>query len=163
MKEQQTKVAPIGQPTRHPAGFATGGAAGAAAGAVAGSLAGPVGTFVGGLAGGIIGARAGEEVSAAVNPAAEESYWRENYKTRPYVRQSDSFETYSSAYDVGYTGYGLHGTQGRSFDESESELSADYQRRGNNSLPWENARTAARDAWQRVEKRVPGEVDGNGY
>ena len=42
-------------------------------------------------------------------------------------------------------------------------ISRQHQRRGNNSLPWENARTAARDAWQRVEKRVPGEVDGNGY
>lgn len=86
----------------------------------------------------------------AVNPTAEEAYWRDAYRREPYYRAEFSYEDYSPAYRVGYTGpvrrYG-------EFDELEHALKDDFQRvRGRSRLRWEEAREATRAAWRRVTK-----------
>ena len=68
--------------------------AGLYAGAAIGSVVPGVGTVVGGVVGGIIGGvgagLAGKGIAEAVNPThideADNAYWRENYKTRPYAQ-----------------------------------------------------------------------------
>jgi hypothetical protein len=90
-------------------------------------------------------------VPPTVNPTAEEAYWREAFRSEPYVRPELTYDDYSPAYRVGYTGPVRR--QG-AFDEIESELKDDFQRvRGPSRLRWEEAREATRAAWRRVTDR----------
>lgn len=144
-------------------GVAGGVAGGAAAGAAIGGMTGPVGAAVGALAGAAVGALAGKGVANA-DPVEEDTYWRDNYASRPYVSGA-SYDEFGPAYRYGVDSYSKY--QGRSFDEVDADLSRDWGSiRGNSSLDWERARPAARDAWQRlsdrVERAVPGDSDRDG-
>jgi len=144
-------------------GVAGGVAGGAAAGAAIGGMTGPVGAAVGALAGAAVGALAGKGVANA-DPVAEDTYWRDNYSSRPYASGA-SYDEFGPAYRYGVDSYAKY--QGRSFDEVDADLSRDWgSTRGKSSLDWERARPAARDAWQRlsdrVERAVPGDSDRDG-
>jgi len=144
-------------------GVAGGVAGGAAAGAAIGGMTGPVGAAVGALAGAAVGALAGKGVANA-DPVEEDTYWRDNYASRPYVSGA-SYDEFGPAYRYGVDSYSKY--QGRSFDEVDADLSRDWgNTRGKSSLDWERARPAARDAWQRlsdrVERAVPGDSDRDG-
>ena len=153
----------------HPIGTGVGAAAGgiagaAAAGALAGTAVGPVGTVVGAVAGAVLGGLAGKGVAAAIDPAAEDEYWKDNYSSRPYAT-GGSYDDYGPAYRYGVDGYGQY--KGRKFDDVESELSRDWQRaRGSSNLTWDKAKHATRDSWQRVsdavERATPGDSDRDG-
>jgi len=67
------------EPGAHPIGTGIGATGGAVAGAAAGSIAGPIGAAVGGVVGAVVGGLAGHAAGEAVNPTAEEAFWRENY------------------------------------------------------------------------------------
>ena len=41
---------------------------------------------------------------AVFNPTAEEAYWRQVFKEAPYYKPHLSYDDYSPAYRVGYTG-----------------------------------------------------------
>jgi len=150
----------------HPVGTGLGAAAGgAAAGALAGTVAGPVGTVIGAVAGAVAGGVAGNKIAKAIDPTAEEAYWRENYSSRPYVTRGASFDEYGPAYRYGVDAYGRH--DGRSFEQAEPELMRDWDRvKGTSKLTWENAKHATRDAWQHVsdfvERATPGDSDRDG-
>lgn len=142
-------------------GVAGGVAGGAAAGAAAGGMTGPVGAVVGAAVGAAVGAIAGRKV----DPAVEDTYWRDNYSSRPYVTAGSSYDEYAPAYRYGADAYTRY--PNRSFDEVESELGRDWgTARGKSSLEWEHAKHASRDAWHRVsnavERAVPGDADGDG-
>jgi hypothetical protein len=95
-----------------------------------------------------------------LDPAEEDSYWRQHYSGRPYVAPGETYDSFESAYRTGYESYGNY--LGQSFDEVEDDLRQDYARRaGGSSLTWEKVREAARDAWQRVEDYTMGESDGD--
>ena len=126
-------------------------------------MTGPVGAAVGALAGAAVGALAGKGVANA-DPVEEDTYWRDNYASRPYVSGA-SYDEFGPAYRYGVDSYSKY--QGRSFDEVDADLSRDWgSTRGKSSLDWERARPAARDAWQRlsdrVERAVPGDSDRDG-
>ena len=146
-------------------GAAAGGLAGAAAaGAIAGTAVGPVGTVVGAVAGAVVGGLAGRGVAAAIDPEAEDAYWRDNYSSRPYAT-GGTYDDYGPAYRYGVDGYGQY--KGRKFDEVESELSRDWERaKGSSKLTWDNAKHATLDSWQRVsdaiERAAPGDSDRDG-
>jgi len=159
--------------TSHPAatsvGAVVGGAAGgiaggAAAGAAVGGMTGPVGAAVGAVVGAVAGALAGKGIASAVDPVAEDAYWRDNYSKRPYASGSN-YDEYRPAY-----GYGVEARTrypDRTFDEVESELGRDWNsKRGSSSLEWERAKHATRDAWQRasdtLERAIPGDSDRDG-
>lgn len=95
-------------------------------------------------------------VPPAINPTAEEAYWREAFRREPYYRSEFSYEDYGPAYRVGYTGpVRRHGE----FDELEGQLKDDFQQvRGRSRLRWEEAREAARAAWKRAKQ---GEREGH--
>ena len=87
----------------------------------------------------------------AINPTAEEAYWRQAFQREPYYRAEFSYEDYGPAYRVGYTApVRRHGE----FDQLETELAGDFQQvRGRSRLRWEDAREAARAAWRRATQR----------
>jgi phage tail tape-measure protein len=155
-----------GAPGAHPIGTGLGAAAGGvAAGALAGTVAGPVGTVLGAAIGAMAGGLAGKGIAEAIDPTAEETYWRDNFSSRPYVKGNGKFDDYGPAYRHGVDSYAR--SKGRSFEDAEPELKRDWERvRGNSSLSWENAKDASRDAWQRlsdaVERAVPGDSDRDG-
>ena len=116
-----------GAPGAHPVGTGVGAAAGGmAAGALAGTVAGPAGTLVGAVVGAVAGGLAGKGVAEAIDPTAEEAYWREHYSSRPYVPKDASFDDYGPAYRYGADSYGR--SNGRSFDQLEPDLKRDWER-----------------------------------
>ena len=150
-----------GAPGAHPVGTGLGAAGGAAAGAAIGAAAGPVGAVVGGAVGAVAGGLAGKGAAEAVNPTVEDAYWRENYASRPYVTPGTDYDTYAPAYKYGWESRGHF--IGSSFDDVESDLGREWERvKGKSSLGWDRAREAARDAWHRVERAIPGDADRDG-
>jgi len=148
-------------PGAHPVGTGIGAVGGATAGAAIGAVGGPVGAAVGLVAGAVVGGLAGKGVAEKIDPTVEDGYWKENYSKRPYVERNVAFETYQPAYRTGYEGYTRY--SGRKFEEVEPDLRRDYEKsKGNSNLTWDKARSATRDAWNRVEKALPGDADGDG-
>jgi hypothetical protein len=114
---------------------------------------------VGAVAGGLAGHAAGE----AVNPSVEDIYWRQAHIREPYYRKDFTYDDYGPAYRTGYEGAGRYSGQNRRFDDVEPELRGDYQRlKGKSRLAWEDAKAAARAAWDRVERALPGDADDDG-
>jgi phage tail tape-measure protein len=137
----------------HPVGTGLGAAAGgAAAGAAIGTVAGPLGTAIGAAAGAIVGGLAGKGVAEAIDPTAEDVYWRETYATRPYVTANTPYSTYEPAYRYGWEARDRY--PGQSWDQTEAELAqrwADTPYAG--TLGWDSASPAVRDAWDRATGR----------
>jgi hypothetical protein len=122
---------------------------GGASGAAVGSAAGPIGTFIGAAIGAIGGALGGDAIASSFDQAAEDSHWHNHYAKQPYVPQDARYEDYGPAYRYGATSYTR--LVGRDFDEVESDLSGGWaSARGESALHWEQAKHAARDAWQRL-------------
>lgn len=140
-----------GAPGAHPVGTGLGAAAGGmAAGAAVGTVAGPVGTAIGAAVGAVVGGLAGKGIAEMIDPTAEEAYWRENYDTQPYYSKGYTYDDYHPAYRTGWEGRGRY--EGRTFDEVERELEADYNRnRGTSKLGWGQNRNAARATWDRFD------------
>jgi hypothetical protein len=141
------------EPGSHPVGTGIGAAlGGAAAGAATGTVAGPVGTVVGGAIGAVVGGFAGKGVAEAIDPTQESAYWSENFSSRDYVDKDASFVDYGPAYGVGVSARGRY--PNRSFDDVQSQISTDWAaNRGASRLSWERARPAARDAWDRLDRK----------
>lgn len=150
-----------GAPGAHPVGTGVGAAGGAAAGAAVGAIAGPVGAAVGLVAGAVAGGLAGKGVAEKIDPTVEEAYWKNNYSKRPYVDRDTAYDTYRVAYQTGYQGRNQY--PGKTYDEVEADLRRDYEKsKGQANLTWDKAKHATRDAWNRVEKALPGDSDGDG-
>ena len=121
-----------------------------AAGAVAGSAAGPIGTAVGAAVGAVAGGLVGKGIAERVNPTAEHAYWRQNYKSRPYANTAKSYDELAPAYQYGWESRVRY--SGKRFDDIDSSLQNEWQNaRGACPLNWEQARPAARDAWDRID------------
>lgn len=152
--------------TSHPVGTGVGALlGGAAAGAAAGTAVGPVGTVIGAAVGAIAGGLVGKGVAAMIDPMAEDNYWRQNYRDRPYANLNATYDEYGPAYRFGVDAFGQYPQ--RSFAEAEADLSRDWDRaRGTSSLDWDRAKHATRDAWDRlsdsVERAIPGDSDRDG-
>lgn len=150
-----------GTPGAHPVGTGVGAAGGGAAGAAIGAVAGPVGAAVGLVAGAVVGGLAGKGVAEKIDPTVEDAYWQGNYSKQKYVEPNTDYAVYQPAYRIGYEGRSRY--PGKRYDEVEPDLRRDYESySGKPTLAWDKARLAARDAWNRVEKAVPGDSDGDG-
>jgi hypothetical protein len=83
-----------------------------------------------------------------INPTAEDAYWREAFKEEPYYKPDLSYDDYSPAYRVGYTG---PLRREGSFESLEDVLHQDWNRvKGRSRLSWDEARLATQAAWDRV-------------
>jgi hypothetical protein len=142
-----------GAPGSHPVGTGIGAAGGGAAGAAIGAVAGPPGALAGAVIGATVGAvaggYAGKGVAEAINPTAEDAYWRENYRNRPYVREGEEYDTYRPAYQHGWEARSKH--EGRQFDEVEADLQRDWEQR-QSTMAWTQAREPVRDAYSRHDQ-----------
>ena len=137
-----------GAPGSHPVGTGVGAAGAGAAGAAIGSMAGPVGTVVGAVVGAVAGGYAGKGAAEMIDPTAEEAYWRENYKTRPYAKGAD-YNQLAPAYRYGWESRQRHA--GKNFDEVETDLRSDWDRQhGSSGMSWDKAKMAVRDSWDRI-------------
>ena len=124
---------------------------GAIAGAALGAIGGPIGVVLGLVAGGVAGGLGGRVVAEKVDPTAEDAYWKANYAKQMYVDRDAPYVTYQSAYRTGHVGRIRY--PGRTFEEVEADRGSDYQRsKGSETLSWDKAKSATRDAWQRVEQ-----------
>lgn len=142
-----------GEPGAHPVGTGVGAAGAGLAGAAAGmAVGGPVGGVIGAVVGAVAGGAGGHSVAESIDPTAEDAYWRENHKNASYSDSNRSFEDYSPAYRAGYNGFERYAGEGKSFDAAEPDLRRDYDSESA-SLDWDDARPAARAAWDRVENR----------
>ena len=145
-----------GRPGFHPLGVTVGAVGGAAAGAAIGSTVGlwavALGTLLGALAGAMLGKSAAESMKPTLPVHApdwghEEAHWRAAFGSRPYVSTGADFDTYRAAYRHGFD---AAGGEVSAFAQAEPDL----ERRWRSDpaaarLPWEQARLAARDAFER--------------
>ena len=98
------------------------------------------------------GSLAGKGGAGSIDPSSEVSYWRDNFKGRPYAANATSFDDYGPAYGYGASSYAKY--PGRSFDDVEDDLSRGWDgARGPSKLQWVQARNASRDAWERIGNR----------
>ena len=141
-----------GTPGAHPLGTGAGAASGAVAGAVAGlAVGGPVGGVIGAAMGAVAGGLAGKSAAEAINPTAEELFWRETYVREPYYVAGRTFEYYAPGFRTGWEGRVRH--DGRSFDEAEPALKASYNLTRSELDPtWQEIRPAAYAAWNRASR-----------
>lgn len=142
------------EPGAHPIGTGLGAAAGGAVvGAAAGAFGGPAGALVGAIAGAVAGGLGGKAAAEAVNPTAEEAYWRGTFKNETYYEQGRTFDDYGPAYRLGWGGRDSYSGD---FDAVEPSLAADWEtRRDGSSLSWPQARPATRAAWNRIDQNLP--------
>ena len=108
---QDRNLDPISkEPGSHPVGTGVGAAVGGAGvGAAAGMVAGPAGALVGAVAGAVAGGYGGKAAAEAINPTAEEAFWRDNYQSEAYYQDGRSFDDYAPAYRLGGNrAYRLH-------------------------------------------------------
>lgn len=147
----------------HAAGTGLGALAGGAAGAVAGSAAGPIGAAAGAAVGALGGALVGRAITETIDPQHEDQYWREHYADRPYVEAGTGYAAYQPAYRFGWESYQRYGREFRSFDEADAALAREWEEelRAASGWPWSRARSAARDAWDRLARaHQPGRDAG---
>jgi uncharacterized protein (TIGR02284 family) len=136
------------EPGAHPVGTGIGATGGAVAGATVGAIGGPIGVAVGGVVGAVVGGLAGKAAAEAVNPTAEEAYWRDNYSKEPYYESGRAFDEYAPAYRLGVTGR----TRYDDWATAEPSLASEWEKtRGGSSLSWPQAKNASRAAWNRVD------------
>lgn len=156
-----------GSPGAHPVGTGVGAAGAGAAGAAIGAVAGPVGSLVGAGIGAVVGGLIGKGVAEGIDPTVETAYWRENYSNRPYVASNaDKGYTFENDYEPAYR-YGVDTRKqyhDKRWDDVESDLERDWHTRGRSSsrMEWGDAKHAVRDAWHRIEERIPGDADNDG-
>ena len=79
----------------------------------------------------------------------EESFWRTQYRSRPYVTYGAKVDDYLPAYR-----YGIDASiqfPDRSFGDIAATLERNWPlARGKSSLKWTKARLAAEDSWKRM-------------
>jgi hypothetical protein len=141
-----------GEVGAHPVGVGLGAAAGGMAfGAAVGTVAGPVGMAVGALVGAVAGGLAGKGVAEAIDPTAEDAYWRANYASRAYATPRDAYDDWGPAYAYGVAHYNRNVGARASFEDVEDEMERGWNdARGSSGMEWTRARLAAYDAWQKA-------------
>ena len=141
-----------GTPGAHPLGTGAGAVVGGLSGAAIGTAAGPLGAVIGAAAGAVVGGLVGKSSAEAVNPTAEEVFWRETYVREPYYVQGRAYEYYAPGFRAGWKGRVRH--DGRSYEEAEPELLAEYLLTKSEIDPdWQEISPAARAAWDRVDRK----------
>ena len=91
---------------------------------------------------------------SAQNQSSQSQYWKGQFQNEPYYQQGRQYEDYEQAYNAGEQGRSQYGSSGESFEQSEKNLRADYEKTtGSNSkaLKWEEGgKQAAQAAWERA-------------
>jgi hypothetical protein len=92
---------------------------------------------------------------AQINWNDEDTYWRQNFRTRPYASAGASdYNVYQPGYRYGYEAANRY--SGRQWSDVETDLATGwntYEHRGEST--WEQVKDAVRDAWDRMMGRHP--------
>jgi hypothetical protein len=105
----------------------------------------------------------GQARDTRFNPSVHDIHWREAYSREPYYRSEYNYDDYAPAYRTGYESAGRYLGQKKRFDDLDSEMRAQFERiKGRSRLAWEDAKAAAKAAWHRVERMMPGDSDDDG-
>jgi hypothetical protein len=145
---EQTNPTLGGAPEEHKIESGIGATVGTVAGGILGVAGGPVGVVALGAAGAAVGDWVGGSVGRDVFPDEEDARWRGLHGTRPYHAVGYDYDDYRPAYAMGHAGR----SSGKTFDESETELSHSWEKvKGKSRLTWAQAKLAARDAWHDVK------------
>jgi hypothetical protein len=142
-----------GEAGSHPVSTGVGAASGGLAGAALGAVGGPVAAAAGAVVGAVVGGLTGKGFGEGLNPTEDETYWREAHSSQPYVTPNDPYESYATAYRVGYEGHGKYAIADETFEDAEPKLMSEYLVT-NPVVNWERARAASRAAWLRRQERV---------
>lgn len=135
-------------PGSHPVETGIGAAvAGAASGLAVGAVAGPVGAAIGAALGAVAGGLAGKGVGELIDPTTEDNWLRDNYKTRPYVKEGDTFEAHVPAYRYGAEAESTYGNE--AYEHVEEHLQTGWSPKDRGGLSWDRAHGAVRDAYER--------------
>jgi hypothetical protein len=142
-----------GEPGSHPVGTGLGAAGGGTTGAIiGGAVGGPIGAAVGAVIGGVAGGLAGKGIAEQIDPTVEDTYWRENYTTRPYIKTGSTYDDYQPAYRYGWESRGRFDEDKR-FEDVEDDLAGNWHST-NSKLEWDHAKHASKDAWERIDSRM---------
>jgi hypothetical protein len=138
------------EPGAHPIEVGVGTAlGGAAVGLAAGVAAGPIGAVIGAVVGGVAGGFGGKAVGESIDPTTDDTWLHDSFKEKKYVRTGDTFDTYAPAYR--YAGAAEARHSGRPFDQAEADLRAEWEQDAAAAkLPWDQARPAVHDAYERT-------------
>jgi len=94
----------------------------------------------------------GKSAAEEIVPPPEELFWRDAYLREPYYEAGRNFEYYAPGFRAGWAGRVRH--DGRSFNEAESDLIAEYILSKSELDPaWHDIRHAAHAAWDRVDRK----------
>jgi hypothetical protein len=137
------------EPGVHPIETGIGAAvAGAASGLAVGAFAGPAAAAVGAAVGSVAGGYAGKGVGEMIDPTTDDNWLRDNFSSRPYIHPGDTFEKYLPAYRYGAEAELRHP------DETFDRIECDLESRGYDAeravMPWEYARGAVNDSFERT-------------
>jgi hypothetical protein len=90
------------------------------------------------------------EMQNRPNWTDEDTYWRDNYRNRPYATSGQrDYSYYEPGYRYGYEAANRY--RDRDWSDVESDLSRgwnSYEHRGTST--WEQMKDAVRDAWDRM-------------
>ena len=136
-------------PGAHPIEAGIGAAiAGAASGVALGAVAGPVAAAVGAAAGAVAGGYAGKGIGELIDPTTDDNWLRDNFRSRPYVKEGDTFEDFAPAFRYGALAEAKHGDAG--IDLMDEQLRRDWEASKESDLPWTRAKEAIQDAYERT-------------
>ena len=97
-----------------------------------------------------INTTANTNANGAMRWDTENTYWRENFTSRPYYSATRKYNVYEPAYRYGYDTFNRN-TNTRYDDLNQEELRKGWeQARGNSTLSWEGAQDATRDSYTRM-------------
>jgi uncharacterized protein (TIGR02284 family) len=99
------------------------------------------------------------QATAAIFPTGEIDYWERVYVEEPYYASGRALVDYLPAYELGWTSYGLYGSD---IDVADQRMANDWElRKRELGLSWDEARPATRAAWRRAENARSFITDGS--
>ena len=147
------------EPGSHPIETGIGAAAvGAISGMAVGAFGGPVAGAVGAVAGAVAGGYVGKGIGEMIDPTIEDTWLRDNFETRPYVEEAETFDMYMPVYRYGAQAEAKYGDAG--FDAIVDDLEKEWAKsEGYPGMTWPKARDAVKDSYERtVELRRARDV-----
>jgi hypothetical protein len=143
-----------GAPGSHPVGTGVGAASGGAVGAAIGAVGGPLGALLGGTIGAIAGGAAGHAVGERVDPTYDGDYFNQHHAAAEWGG-TDDYDRYEPAYQYGWKA--RRATLGSRWEDWDRGMEREWQGLENRGdLSWNEARPAARSAWDRADQRFTG-------
>lgn len=82
-----------------------------------------------------------------------ESYWRQNWHTRPYADADRDFDYYRPAYRYGYDA--AHNNRIRDWEELHPQLQSGWgTQEYSGKTTWDSVKDAVEDGWRRALERI---------